>query len=219
MVSNTFWAGLQIDSHITQEFDAGCDKSCVISEKSRTASWCNLLFAVRRTCHACLMKRGEGKQWRIDCCTILQQQFDTIQAPRCACIAQRGAAVNVTSIHLSDRVIMRSRPFNEEASPDSVCETIWPAHQRPAAVWHIESDPVYRPRAAGWWSPQPQCWQRPLPGWAAAAGGLCPEQQPHEPLSALSRTQGHELKKRKGSTRLSQAWVFSAWLNFRLMYL
>lgn len=58
------------------------------------------MYVTRRTSHASLVKRGEGKQWRINCCSILQQQLHTLQATSCTGVTQRSAAIDVTSIHL-----------------------------------------------------------------------------------------------------------------------
>lgn len=53
-----------------------------------------------QTWHTSLMKRGEGKEWRVDCCSILQQQLHTLQATSCTGVTQRRASINVTSFHL-----------------------------------------------------------------------------------------------------------------------
>lgn len=54
------------------------------------------------TSHACFMQRWEGKQRRINRCSILQQQLDTFQATGCTGVTQWSAPINVTSIHLWD---------------------------------------------------------------------------------------------------------------------
>lgn len=54
----------------------------------------------RRTSHASLVKWGEGKQPRINCCSVLQQQLDTFKATGCTGITQRSATIYVTSINL-----------------------------------------------------------------------------------------------------------------------
>lgn len=162
------------------------------------------------TSHACFMQRWEGKQWRINCCSILQQQLDTFQATSCTGITKWSASINVTSIHLLGHRAKtvthwwrHSSTWLDSLFCSNTNSTISPVRQHPAAVWHTESVPVYTLHAAGWWSPQPQCWLLHLPRSVAAAGELCLGQRPRAQLTGLSRIQDHELQIREAKQRLS----------------
>lgn len=90
----------------------------------------------RRTSHASLMKRWEGKQRRIHCCSILQQQLHTFQATGCTGITQWSAAIDVTSIHLEGTEPWLSHKHTSQSGTDkesyqlgfSRCALLTPSH-------------------------------------------------------------------------------------------
>lgn len=158
---------------------------------------CLSLYATMHTSHTSLMERWEGKQRRVNRCSMLQQQLHAFQASSCTGIAQRSAAVNVACIHLEDR-----EPWLRQKKPILVTPSWWasnsntrsPEHQHPAVVWHTGSVPVYTPRGGGWWSRRPRCSLPRLPRSAAAAGGPCPVPPPRALLTGRSRIRDHELQ-------------------------
>lgn len=159
-----------------------------------------------QTWHTSLMKRGEGKEWRVDCCSILQQQLHTLQATSCTGVTQRRATINVTSFHLDVTKAWFSQKktnwWNRIFVLTIFCRTysVLPVHQHPAAAWHTGPVHVCTPHAAGWWSPPPRCLRLHHPQSAAAAGGPCPVQLPHALLSGLSRSQDHGLEECKAKS-------------------